>query len=296
LFQIYLFILTNQDIVFIINPKAGKGHPNIKKDIENAFINNTKKPIILFTERKNHAKEIVVDFLSKNCKHFVAVGGDGTVNEVASQLINSGAVLSIIPVGSGNGLARALGLSLRLDKALETIIQKTVKTIDCGTVNEIPFFCTMGIGFDAYCAAIFDKGTHQRGLINYIKIILKSYFDYKSNYAELNDNETEFFSITFANANQFGNNAYIAPDAVLDSTFLDCTVIGKHPKVRGFELSYRLMNKSILASKYVSYFRAKTYQIKAKNKLLVHIDGESYMLETNQLTINTLPGSLIVTV
>ena len=296
LFQSYLNILSKQEIVFIINPIAGKGKNNIEKNINDTFALTNFIPIFVKTERKHHAKEIVNRYLSKGINHFVAVGGDGTVNEVASQLILTDAKLSIIPIGSGNGLARTLGIPLDINGALNRIKDNKYKIIDSGKINGLSFFCTAGVGFDAKCAEKFDKNPNGRGLWNYIKIILTNYFKFIVQIGKLNEQETEYFSITFANASQFGNDAFIAPDAIIDDQHLDCTIILKHPKYFGFILGFLLITKKIRNSKYVDYYRAKHFNFRAKENLLIHIDGESLELLTDTIEAVCVPNSLIVTI
>jgi len=288
--------LSKQEIVFIINPIAGKGKNNIEKDIIDTFALTDFIPIIEKTERKHHAKELVNMHLSKGIRHFVAVGGDGTVNEIAGQLINTDAKLSIIPIGSGNGLARTLGIPLNVKGAFNKILENRFKIIDSGKINGLPFFCTAGVGFDAKCAEQFDKNPNGRGLWNYIKVILTNYFKFNIQIGKLNEQDTAYFSITFANANQFGNNAFIAPDAMIDDQHLDCTIILNHPKYFGFIMGYLLMTKKIRNSKYVEYYRAKLFNFQSKQNLLIHIDGESIELLSDTIEAICVPNSLIVNI
>lgn len=286
--------MSKQEIVFIINPIAGKGKNNIEKCIIDSFALTHFIPIIEKTERKHHAKELVNKHLSKGIKHFVAVGGDGTVNEIAGQLIHTEAKLSIIPIGSGNGLARTLGIPLDIKGAINKIKENKFKTIDSGKINGMLFFCTAGVGFDAKCAERFDNNPNGRGLWNYFKVILTNYFKFEIQNGKLNEQEIAYFSITFANASQFGNNAFIAPDAIIDDQHLDCTIILKHPKYFGFILGFLLMTKKIRNSKYVEYYRAKLFNFEAKKNLLIHIDGESLELLSDTIEVVSVPNSLIV--
>lgn len=230
--------MSKQKILFIINPNSGgkSKNKNIEEKIRKIIPGNASELIFEYTARAGHATEIVSEYLGKGLGHFVAVGGDGTVNEIAARLRNTGALLSIIPLGSGNGLARHLNISFELKKAVKTILDKKIKIIDSGEINGIPFFCTAGIGFDAYCAHIFNNGKHGRGLANYVRIILSNFLTYKTNSCTFEGSPVEYFSMSFGNADQFGNNAYITPKAVIDDDFLDCTLIKKHPVSHGPEL------------------------------------------------------------
>ncbi len=289
--------MSKQKILFIINPNSGgkSKNKNIEEKIKKIIPENASELIFEYTARAGHAAEIVSEYLQKGLDHFVAVGGDGTVNEIATRLRNTGALLSIIPLGSGNGLARHLNISFKLEKAVKIILDKNIKTIDSGEINGIPFFCTAGIGFDAYCADIFNNGHHGRGLSNYVRIILTNFFTYKAKKCSFEGNPVEYFSMSFGNADQFGNNAYITPKAIIDDDFLDCTLIKKHPKFHGLELMYRLMNKTIDQSRYTEYYRAKTFKVEADENLLIHFDGESKQLDTHRLEVKIIEKALRIT-
>ena len=293
-FQIYPIKLSKQIPVFIINPIAGAKKLDSKSLIEAYLLKNNLEAIIELTKEKDHGKVIAKNFLAQGYEHFVAVGGDGTINEIASQLINSGASLSIIPLGSGNGLARSLGIPMNFEEALKLVFSGKKLAIDVGLLNDRPFFFTTGVRFGAYCAEMFAKQSHGRGFWNYIKVILKGYFNYVTNVSDFCGQEKQYFSITFANANQFGNNAFIAPDAIINDNLLDCSIIGPHPKLYGFYLGFLLMTKKIRSSKYVEYFRGSTFTLENKNKILLHIDGEYVEPFTNKIEAKILPNALIM--
>jgi YegS/Rv2252/BmrU family lipid kinase len=288
--------LINQTIVYIVNPKAGNRSQSVLKILSEFLNKKTIDFVIEKTQYQGHAIEIVNEYLSKNYQKFVAIGGDGTVNEIASQLINTNATLSIIPIGSGNGLARFLKIPLNIERSLELSLSNNSRLIDAGKVNDRLFFCTMGLGFDALCAKEFASGNHNRGLWNYIRVIFRNYFKFKIQKTSFNDQKISFFSLTFANANQFGNNALIAPDAVIDDEMLDCTFINPHPLFYGFYMSFLLMTGKIRSSKYVEYYRAKQYELKGNNEWLIHIDGESVDLKNEKLYISTIPKCLKIIV
>jgi diacylglycerol kinase (ATP) len=288
--------LTKQDILFIINPIAGNGNFGLDDSILEACNKHCKKGEIWYTHSKGHASALAIEGLKIGFGHFVAIGGDGTVNEVAKELINKNVIFSIIPLGSGNGLARFLQLPLHFSLALEKVFTLHTMKIDAGTINNLPFFCTAGLGFDAQCAADFDQEPNSRGLVNYIRIILKRYFGYTPQRAWLDGTEQLFFSITFANANQFGNNAYIAPDARIDDNLLDCTVIYAHPKWMGVLLGFLLMRKQIAKSKFVNIRRARHFRVVKENNLLIHLDGEPLALNTSEAVVEVLPHCLTITI
>jgi YegS/Rv2252/BmrU family lipid kinase len=284
--------LSSQTPVFIINPIAGAKKVDSKKLIESYLSDKQLQGIIETTTEKNHGKALTKKYLNEGFQHFVAVGGDGTVNEVASELINAEAYFSIIPLGSGNGLARTLGIPMNPIKAIERVFAGKKSIMDIGLINELPFFCTAGVGFDAYCAKQFALGKHSRGLWNYIKVIMSSYFSYEVNLSKFCEQPKAYFSITFANANQFGNNAYIAPDAILDDNQLDCTIIEKHPKWYGMVMGYLVMSGKIRQSSYVEYYRGTEFSLSHKEKILMHIDGEYVEPFSDKILAKTLPHAL----
>lgn len=290
--QLYLNKLSTQTPVFIINPIAGAKKADARKLIESYLAINNVIAIVETTEAKDHGRALTKKYLEQGFNHFVAVGGDGTINEVASELIMSEAYFSIVPVGSGNGLARTLEIPLKPEKAIDRVFNGKKTIMDIGLINEHPFFCTAGVGFDAYCAKQFALGNHSRGLSNYVKVILQGYFNYQSNHSLFCSQPKEYFSITFANANQFGNNAFIAPDAILNDNLLDCTIIEKHPKWYGFWMSYLLMSGKIRSSKYVEYYRGIEFSLDHSEKILLHIDGEYIEPFSDKIVAKTLPNAL----
>jgi diacylglycerol kinase (ATP) len=288
--------LSKQEIVFIINPIAGNRNPNISQIISKTFIDSVYKPTIVYSEYKNHGFLLTKAFLKEGISHFVAVGGDGTVNEIASALIQTDAILSILPIGSGNGLARALGISLNPEIAIKNIFQKKIKEIDCGMLNDFPFFCTSGIGFDALCAIEFEKTPQKRGFWKYVKTIFLNYPKYHFTEIYFNQQYGKVFSITFSNSNQFGNNAYISPDADLSDGYLDCTVINPHPKYLGIYLAYLLMSKKIRNAKCVEYYRGKKFEVFSSVPIAVHLDGEIKMINDGKIKINVIKNALKITI
>ena len=166
-------------ILFIINPNSVKrNNSRVSKAIE-LGIDHAKFIVNkIYTESAGHAVQISKDAVEGKVDIIVAVGGDGTVNEVASQMINSNAVLGIVPLGSGNGLARHLGISRNIEKAIELINRQNTSVIDTGFINGKVFISIAGVGFDAYIAEKFANG-NQRGFFGYFKLIANEYFNYK---------------------------------------------------------------------------------------------------------------------
>jgi diacylglycerol kinase (ATP) len=288
--------LNKDTYIFIINPIAGPKRIDLDEKIKAFAIKNNLDFEIKKTSYKGHGSEMVIALLTEGYRNFVAVGGDGTVNEVGSQLINSEGVLSIIPMGSGNGLARSLAIPLSLNGALELLINSKKIKIDVGAINQKPFFCTAGIGFDAHCAHEFARGTHARGLMNYVKVFFKNYFTYPIQNGTLNGENLSYYSITFANAPQYGNNAYIAPNAKFDDSLLDCTIVKPHQKWYGVILGYNLFTKNIKNSDKVKCLTSDKYEVNFNKKTRIHIDGEAEKESSATYNVQVLPLALNIQV
>ncbi len=231
-------------------------------------------------------------------KKIVAVGGDGTVNEVASVLNGTKCALGIIPNGSGNGLARYLGIPVTHQSAVQLLNNSKIRKIDSGKINHKFFFCTCGVGFDAHVGKVFDKLEH-RGFINYLKTVFKEFYTYRSKKYKFEIDDKKYneraFLITFANAGQYGSNAYISPGARIDDGLLDICIFKPFPKIKSLFLGLRLFNRTIDKSKYMQVLRGKKIVIKRKKKTVVHIDGDPVKMKRN-LKIELLSKTLKVIV
>lgn len=292
-------MLVNEKTVFIINPIAGTNHKQVILDaINQAFHIDTYE--LFFSEFSGHANEIAVSKAADGYVDFVAVGGDGTVNEVASALAGTSCNLGIIPVGSGNGLARHLRIPLTLKESLEVIKHRHIKTIDVGKANGQYFFCTCGIGFDASVGKKF-MDERKRGMINYVRAAFHQYINYSpKSYTLKTDNkkiDLDAFLVTFANSSQFGNNAYIAPHAVIDDGLLDLCILRPFPKTSTIELGLRLFFKNIDQSPYLEVIKIQKASLKrkGKKKMIVHLDGEPMIIK-KKLKIKIIPGALNIMV
>ena len=276
-------------IHLILNPNAGtnssRKRARIMKEIES--IPNSK---VWLTERPNHATELTQKAMTSGASRIIAIGGDGTINEVAAALIHSSIPLGIIPQGSGNGLARHLGIPFKFKKALKVALSGQIITIDAGLWNNRPFFCTAGIGFDAYVAAHFAK-RGKRGFINYVYSTFASLLQYKP--IEINENE-KIFSLTVANANQFGNNAYISPESDLQDGKLERIKIKPGSILSQAILGISLFRKNLHQLHLAEITSVKNLSIRTRIGLPYHLDGESLQLETDLIEIKILPGSLQV--
>jgi YegS/Rv2252/BmrU family lipid kinase len=265
-------------IAFIINPVSGTRSRISLPQLIDKKIDLTQFEVeYFFTTCAGHATEITRQLVKENYNRVIAVGGDGTINEVAKALVNTNVSLGIIPCGSGNGLARFMKIPLKIEEAI--YLQNTGKPvhIDYGTINNEPFFCTCGVGFDAHIGNRFSKSTN-RGFMTYIKETFNAYFHYKpKKYTIKIDGEkikTRAFLITVANAGQYGNDAYIAPQADICDGLLDLCIINPFPNHKALELGFRLFNRSINRSEYISTVKGQDIIIKRKKKGEVHLDGE----------------------
>ena len=198
-------------LVFIMNPISGTSK---KADIPDLIESTLNKDLfdyeILLTERAGHACELASKAKEDGIDVVVAIGGDGTVNEVARSIVHSNTALGIIPCGSGNGLARHLMLPMNTKKCIEIINRCEIHDLDYGTINDHPFFCTCGMGFDAFVSMKFAEAG-KRGPITYVENVLREGLKYKpETYVIEDDNGTthyKAFLISCANASQYGNNA-----------------------------------------------------------------------------------------
>ena len=286
-------------IAFIINPFSGTGKKeDIPSLIKRELDIEVFEPEIVFTEHRGHGTELAKEFVDKKFDIVVAVGGDGTVNEVGRSLIHSDTSLGIIPIGSGNGLARHLGIPMNLRKAVKQLNHSEPIRMDYGLVNNRPFFCTCGTGFDAYVSTEFAKGK-KRGIMSYVEKIITGYFTYKSqNYHLLGegiDLNTKAFVITFANASQWGNNAYIAPQASVQDGKLDISIMSSFPIIALPTLALQLFAKTIDKDLFMTTLRSKDITLIREESGPFHYDGEPYE-EGLEIQIKTIKDGLKVLV
>ena len=285
-------------IVFIVNPISGmhrrvKLSDAIKKHIEKRNFDAVVKE----TQYAGHAVELSREAVLQKTDVVVAVGGDGTINEVASQIIGSDTVLGIIPQGSGNGLARHLGIPRTIPGAMRLINQLHVTEIDTATVNGVPFVSIAGVGFDALVAKLFAKG-ERRGFFSYAHLISTNFLYYKPKKYKLRFEDgtvvkTRAFFISFANSNQFGYNTAIAPNARLRDGLLDVIVVQK-PGIFDLPLIANLMLlRAIDKSRYVQNYRSGHFWVHRKKNRPVNIDGEARKID-KKLEVKVHPLSLKV--
>ncbi len=282
-------------IFFIINPKSGnKSARPAATVISNFFKNSINNAEIEFTQHRGHASELAAVALREGFDTVVAVGGDGTVNEVALSVNNSGCSLGIIPVGSGNGLARHHFIPLNVTKALQVLANNKVVNHDSIKINDHYSFNVSGIGFDAHVAHLFGKDG-KRGFNSYLKLVMKEFAKYPEfNFTiSNNDSSTQTTSvlIAIANASQFGNNAKIAPHADTNDGRVDVTMVRK---MKFYELptfAFKVFNGSVAHSAFAKVMSTEKLTITCEKETPLHVDGEPAGY-ASQFEITTLKSTL----
>ena len=238
--------------------------------------------------------------LARECRSdiVVAVGGDGTVSEVAQGLLGTDKVLGILPCGSGDGLALHLGISRDPARAVKVLNDGCIARIDVGQMDGRPFFCTAGVGLDATVSLDFAR-SEKRGLNTYISTAWEDWKHWKQeNYVVETDSECWAGSavfVTVANANQWGNEARIAPKASLCDGLLDVTVVQPFMTLEIPDLAARLMTGKANTSRHVRTFRGTHIHIHRDHPGPAHYDGDPFEAGTD-MDLSILPGALQVIV
>lgn len=248
------------------------------------------------TQAEGHGMELAMMARHGDSDVIVAIGGDGTVNEVAHALVGSKKILGIIPNGSGNGLARELRIPMDISKAIAVLLQHQVATIDTCEANGEPFFVTCGSGFDGKVSTEFAT-SDTRGLLTYAKETLTLFRKYEPAQYHITIDGKEFekraFLVAVANASQYGNNAFIAPTASMSDGILDVTIIEPFSQIDAPKLLVQLFSKEITSNDNVTSLRGKEITITSSKPTPYHMDGEPKSA-VNQLHITVIPKSLNV--
>ena len=286
----------NKKVLIIHNPRAGqKKKIKLSEEIQKWSAN--REYVFDYSETKyaGHGTELTKKAIDDGYACVVAAGGDGTVNEIATTLVGTDVSLGIIPMGSGNGLARHHKIPMDLEKSFHLIFSGKSAKMDAGLINGKYFFCAAGIGFDSLVSEKFAN-SKTRGLISYFLIALKQYFKYNSKLysIQINDKviDKKCFFITFANANQFGNHAYIAPHAKIDDGKLDICLVSPFKWYKGFSLANRLFNGTIQKSKIYQTINSDKVAITSSNSINFHYDGEIMVNSSNKIDLSIKPKAL----
>lgn len=284
-------------IVFVVNPISGtQGKKAILKWIDERIDRSIYDYSIVKTEYAGHASQIALEAVKGGADVVVAIGGDGTINEIARSLVHTDTALGIIPCGSGNGLARHLHIPMEPKAAIDIINRGEQLCIDYGKINNIPFFCTCGVGFDAFVSLKFaDSG--KRGLLTYLENTLHESLTYQPETYEIENEEGtvkhKAFLIACGNASQYGNNAYITPQASLMDGLMDITIMEPFTVLDVPSLSFQLFNKTIDQNSRVKTMRAKKIKIHRAQEGVLHFDGDPLMAG-KELEVEIIPRGLRV--
>ena len=288
---------TKKSILFLINPKSGVGGKRSVPRLVRTLVDKSKFNVtIRQTRYVAHACELTLEAVKRGVDIVVAVGGDGTVNEVARSLVGSKAALGIVPCGSGNGLARHLGIPLDVKRAIEFINTAEITAVDYGKINGHPFFCTCGIGFDALVSNSFAHGT-RRGFLGYMNQTLVDWLSYEPEVYELESESFKksykAFLVACGNAAQYGNNAYISPHASMRDGLLSVTVLEPFPAVDVPLILGQLFGRSLDKNGHIKTLEAKWLKIKRNAAGPVHFDGEPAMMDA-EIFVEMVPLGLNV--
>ena len=284
-------------IVFVVNPISGtQGKKAILKWIDERLDRSIYDYSIVKTEYAGHASQIAAAAVQDKVDIVVAIGGDGTINEIARSLVHTETALGIIPCGSGNGLARHLRIPMEPKAAIDILNQDNRLCIDYGKINNIPFFCTCGVGFDAFVSLKFAD-SRKRGLLTYLENTLHESLTYQPETYEIENEEGtvryKAWMIACGNASQYGNNAYIAPQASLTDGLMDVTIMEPFTVLDVPSLSFQLFNKTIDQNSRVKTMRAKKIKIHRQKDGVMHFDGDPLMAG-KELEVEIIPSGLYV--
>ena len=285
-----------KEIWFVINPISGIGRKGKIPRLIDRYLDKSKfNPTIIYTEYRNHGREIANKAVENSIDILAIVGGDGSINEVSGPLINSSTKLAIIPNGSGNGIARHFKIPRLSRKAISLINDQNTIKIDTGLTNYLPFIGFMGVGFDAFIAYQFDK-SKSRGFLTYAYLVLKTIrkfkpFAIKIEENGLNENINNLFFCVVTNTSQFGNNFKISPGSVATDGLFELVFIQKKSLL---QFSYL-----ILLSFFGDIRKSKMFEIRTVNQLsiinenkYIQIDGDPVVPNQNELKISCVPNSL----
>ena len=287
-----------KNVWFVVNPISGTSDKQRIVDLIPQYLPASDFRVrVCYTQYSGHAAEIAHAAVSGHVDVVVAVGGDGTVNEVARSLIHTDTALGIVPCGSGNGLARHLSIPLSPEGALQVIGGCVIGEMDYGRINGTPFFCTCGVGFDAFVSSKFAE-SGRRGLLSYIENTLKEGLQYRPETydIEIDDENGEHihcnaFLIACANASQYGNNVYIAPSASMSDGLMDITIMQPFTVLEAPQIAIQLFRGTIGHNSRIQTFRCRYLTIHRKQPGVIHFDGDPKQ-ESADLEIELVPHDI----
>jgi YegS/Rv2252/BmrU family lipid kinase len=286
----------------IINPIAGGAGPRAARarvDVARRVVDaHGASAEVLVTEGVGHARELAKAAVARGARLVLAWGGDGTINEIASALAFDQTALGIVPAGSGNGLARELGVDRRAERAIADALCAAPRPIDMGEIEGRLFANIAGIGFDAHIASRFATAA-RRGLIGYAGITARALAGYVPQHYRITIDGVEASHravlVTIANSAQFGNNARIAPGARVDDGELDLVVLEEQSRFSTICQVPRLFNGTVERARGCRIRRIREVTIEAAQPMVFHVDGEPVTGGT-RLTARVHPAALRIAV
>jgi YegS/Rv2252/BmrU family lipid kinase len=288
--------------VIIINPISGGASPRearARAQLALAVVDTHGDPVeVLMTEAVGHARELAKAAVRRGARLVLAWGGDGTINEVVSALAFDDVPLGIVPAGSGNGLARELGVHPRPERAIADALQAVPRAMDLGEIDGRLFANVAGIGFDAHIASRFATAT-RRGFVGYAGITVRALRSYAPQHYRISIDGVETthraILVTIANSAQFGNNARIAPGARVDDGELDLVVVEERSRIATICQVPRLFNGTANRIRGCTIRRIRAVTIESEQPMAYHVDGEPIAGGT-RLKARIHPGALMVAV
>lgn len=282
----------SDDVICVIhNPIAGTRRGINLQEVATAAGRSFR---LMATKGPGDARELAEQAAKEGYRIVVAAGGDGTVNEVGSGLLGSDSALGILPLGSGNGLARHFGIPMQPAKAIAAIGKGGFTRMDVGQINEKPFFCTAGIGFDAHVSRHF-AASGERGLKSYVRTVLTRYQSFETTDVTATiDGATlhsPCFLMTFANASEYGNGAFIAPQADISDGLLDLCLIDNLPLWRAMRLGLGMMTKQLPNLEPRAYQKCQSATVESANPMEYHADGD-FVGEATGFKVSILENAL----
>jgi diacylglycerol kinase (ATP) len=280
---------------FIINPISGTVSKSGIPEAIDEYLDKSKFSYeILETQYAGQAEEMSRKAAADGIDIVVAIGGDGTVNEVARGITHTSTALGIIPCGSGNGLARHLLIPINIKKSLEIINACEIQDLDYGNINGHDFFCTCGMGFDAFISFKFAEAG-KRGPITYVQQVLESGLKYKPQTYELStDEDTTTYKallVTCANASQYGNNAYIAPQASMSDGLMDVVIMEPFDFLEAPQIAIDIFSKTLDKSSRIKTFRTRHLHVHRSKEGPIHFDGEPTLAGTD-IDVSVVPKGI----
>ncbi|GAA5090611.1 YegS/Rv2252/BmrU family lipid kinase [Chryseobacterium ginsengisoli] len=289
--EAFFNFVTMEKVAFIINPFSAKKN---YQPFLNELKTKVKDPLYYISESIPGTDEFIQRHFN-DVDIFVAIGGDGTISTVAKNLINTEKILAIFPAGSGNGFSNETQFSKNLDELLEKIKAKNSRKIDTFTVNDKLSINVSGTGFDGKVVKEFEKT--DRGFKNYIKVSLKTFFNYKPIKVKFFDEQYQqyngkYLMLNIANTRQFGNNAYIAPKASKSDGLVDMVLVKKFPLTYSALFAFRMFTKKLKDDDYVTYLPVSEIEFKVNTKNW-HLDGEFNKIKS-PIHVKVQPASLTI--